>query len=216
MSDARVARVIEEHRSSLPWIQNHRQRLLKRVFDIMAGSVLLAFTWPIMILTGLAVRLTSPGPALFIQTRLGLGAVPFQMYKFRTMTDSPAHELKEVTKTDPRLTSIGAFLRASRLDELPQLFHVLSGQMSLVGPRPDVPQNLDRYSDHQLLRFSMPQGCTTWGVIRGALLIDWSTRQDINAEYAQNWSMMLDFEILFKTAYVLLLQRGTNPESSDN
>lgn len=219
MSDTdchRVEQLLLTNRTELPWFRFRTQRFLKRFFDVSVGGTMLVMSLPVMALTALAVRLTSPGPALFIQTRLKDGARPFRMLKFRTMTDSPSHELKEVTGSDPRLTSIGAFLRASRLDELPQLIHVVRGEMSLVGPRPDVPQNLARYTDSQLLRFAMPQGCTTWGVIRGGLLNDWSTRQDINAEYVWKWSFFLDLQILVKTVYVLLAQKGTEPESAEN
>ncbi|HIB64679.1 MAG TPA: sugar transferase [Phycisphaerales bacterium] len=212
----RVEQLLLANQRELPWFRFRTQRFLKRFFDLSVGSFLLVVSLPVMAITALAVKMTSPGPALFIQTRLKHGAKPFRMLKFRTMTDSPSHELKEVTGSDPRLTSIGAFLRASRLDELPQLVHVLRGEMSLVGPRPDVPQNLSRYTDSQLLRFAMPQGCTTWGVIRGGLLNDWSTRQDMNAEYVWKWSFGLDLKILIKTVYVLLAQKGTEPESAEN
>jgi len=216
----RVKRAVQSCLADLPWAQKSGQRLAKRVFDILLSTILLLLTWPIGLLVAVIVRATSRGPVLFVQTRLGHFGVPFQMYKFRTMTDGKpdgsAHDLKEVTATDPRLTPVGGILRASRLDEWPQLFHVLRGEMSLVGPRPDIPQSLPRYRDDQLVRFAMPQGCTTWGVVRGGLLNDWSARQDINAEYAWRWSFLLDLKIIVQTAVVLSLQRGTNPESAEN
>lgn len=214
----RIAVVVAQVEREVPWRVRTLQRLAKRVFDIVVSLTLLLLGWPVMLVTALAVRLTSPGPALFIQYRVGEGGVPFRMVKFRSMTDAPlkGHEVGEVTSTDPRLTSIGSFLRASRLDELPQLVHVLLGEMSLVGPRPDIAANLHRYRDDQLVRFAVPQGCTTWGVIRGGLSKSWSERQDINAEYVWQWSFLLDIQIIFRTAVVLLLQRGTNPESAEN
>ena len=216
-SYSRLQSIVEQHHRELPYRQRGVQRTLKRFFDIVVSGLMLVFGFPLIALTALLVKLTSPGPILFIQTRLKENGEPFQMLKFRSMTaaDSP-HELKEVTTTDPRLTPIGAFLRASRLDEMPQLWHVLRGEMSLVGPRPDVPQNIDRYTDSQLLRFAMPQGCTTWGVVRGGLLNDWSTRQDINVEYVRRWSFLLDMRILVQTVAVLIGQKGTNPESAEN
>jgi lipopolysaccharide/colanic/teichoic acid biosynthesis glycosyltransferase len=117
----------------------------------------------------------------------------------------------EVTRSDPRLTPIGAALRAWRLDELPQLLHVLSGRMSLVGPRPDLPANLSAYRDDQLIRFAMPPGCTAWTFTRGAFDNDWATRQTINAEYVRAWSLRLDLEVIVGTAFVLLGQRATSP-----
>lgn len=209
--------MLEQHRAELPYFGYPGQKSLKRLFDVLASMAMIILGLPVILLVALLVKLTSPGPVLFVQVRLKQGGEPFRMIKFRTMTSSETpHELKEVTTSDPRLTPIGAFLRASRLDELPQLWHVLTGEMSLVGPRPDVPQNLERYTTSQLLRFAMPQGCTTWGVIRGGLLNDWSTRQDINVEYVRKWSFFLDLRILVQTVVVLLTQRGTNPESAEN
>lgn len=217
------SRIIESARNisvNIPWECDSSQRTAKRVFDLLVSSILLLMTFPLILVVACLVKLTSPGPVFFVQERLGLHGWPFRMYKFRTMTDGKAdgsaHELMEVTKTDPRLTSIGAFLRASRLDELPQLLHVVIGEMSLVGPRPDVPQNEERYTEEQLLRFRMPQGCTTWGVVRGGLANDWSTRQDINAEYVRDWSFLLDLKIIVQTFFVLVLQKGTNPDSAEN
>lgn len=214
----RIALAVAATRTQIPWRRHARQRLLKRLFDILASTTLLVFGWPVILLTALAVKLTSPGPALFIQTRVRDGGVPFRMLKFRSMTVAGpgGHEIGEVTAHDARLTSIGQFLRASRLDELPQLIHVLLGEMSLVGPRPDIPENLHRYNDDQLIRFAMPQGCTTWGVIRGGLKNSWSQRQDINAEYVWNWSFWLDIKIIFHTAWVLLAQKNTTAEKAEN
>ena len=218
MSDSeyrRVEDVLRGLEAQIPWNRSPLQKTLKRVFDIVVSTLMIVATLPVFLITAFLVRATSKGPVLFSQERLGLGAKPFTIYTFRTMTTG-VHELMEVTATDPRLTSIGAFLRASRLDELPQLVHVLLGHMSLVGPRPDVPQSLPRYSDEQLVRFAVPQGCTTWGVVRGGLANDWSTRQDINAEYVWNWSFWLDLRIVLQTPYIILSQKGTNPESAEN
>jgi lipopolysaccharide/colanic/teichoic acid biosynthesis glycosyltransferase len=213
----RVDRVVKASLAELPWAQKGHQRAAKRAFDIVFASLLLLLVWPIILLTGILVRLTSHGPALFVQTRLRRGGAPFQMYKFRTMTHTLGtdHELKEVIACDPRLTSIGGILRATRLDELPQLVHVLRGEMSLVGPRPDVPQNLPRYRDEQLVRFAVPQGCTTWSMVSGGFRNDWSTRQDLEVEYAWRWSFLLDLKIIVRTALVLLTQRGTIPDTAE-
>lgn len=211
----RVELALQRANAELPWNRLRGQRLLKRAFDIVVSALMILFGWPVFAVIALLVRATSKGPVLFSQTRLGLGAKPFTIYKFRTMTTGD-HELMEVMATDPRLTPIGAFLRSSKLDELPQLFHVLFGQMSLVGPRPDVPQNFHRHSEQQLMRFAMPQGCTTWGVIRGGHALDWNARQDINAEYVWKWNIWLDLKIVLQTPAVILGQKGTLPESTEN
>lgn len=214
----RIALAVGAVRTQIPWRRRTLHRLAKRMMDIIVSITMLVFCWPILLLTALAVKLTSRGPALFIQVRVGEGGVPFRMLKFRSMTVAGpgGHEIGEVTAQDARLTSIGQFLRASRLDELPQLVHVLLGEMSLVGPRPDIPENLHRYNDDQLIRFAMPQGCTTWGVIRGGLMNSWSERQDINAEYVWNWNFWLDLKIIFQTAVVLLAQKNTTAEKAEN
>jgi lipopolysaccharide/colanic/teichoic acid biosynthesis glycosyltransferase len=152
---------------------------------------------------------------LLRQRRLGLDGAPFTMLKFRTMradaADGSAGGRGEVTRADPRLTPIGRFLRDWRLDELPQLAHVVTGRMSLVGPRPDLLANLPAYRDEQLVRFAMPPGCTAWTFTRGAFANDWATRQAINVEYVTSWRPSLDLAILAGTARVLLAQRDTSP-----
>jgi lipopolysaccharide/colanic/teichoic acid biosynthesis glycosyltransferase len=120
----------------------------------------------------------------------------------------------EVTTADARLTPIGGWIRAWRVDELPQLWHVLVGEMSLVGPRPDLPENLQFYASNQFLRFAMPQGCTAWTFTRGAFDNDWSKRQSINVEYVQQWSFGLDVNIMVNSALVLLQQKATSPTTN--
>ena len=200
---------------SLPWLRRGVQRALKRLIDLLvAGSMLLAII-PVLLITALLVRVTSRGPVLLRQTRLGLNGRPYAMLKFRSMVaanpDGSAGYQGEVTAQDARLTPIGGFIRAWRIDELPQLLHVLKGEMSLVGPRPDIPDNLPLYSDSQLLRFAMPPGCTAWTFTRGAFNNDWNTRQDINVEYVRQWSLWLDIKIIAGSLLVLLRQEEANP-----
>jgi lipopolysaccharide/colanic/teichoic acid biosynthesis glycosyltransferase len=213
MHDRRLP--INSSQGEIPWRQKTTQRGLKRLADLVIALALLLVLWPVMVIVAILVRLTSPGPVLLRQTRLGLDAVPYNMLKFRSMVadtpDGMARGSGEVSSQDQRLTPIGAFLRASRFDELPQLFQVLAGQMSLVGPRPDIPANLPEYSPEQLLRFAMPPGCTAWTFTRGAFANDWSTRQSINVEYVRQWSVWLDIKILAGSFFVLLLQKNANP-----
>ncbi|HUP92434.1 MAG TPA: sugar transferase [Solimonas sp.] len=214
---ARIGRVIETHGPGLPWSRRRVARVAKRLVDLLGAAALLVLAAPVMALTALAVRLTSRGPVLLRQTRLGLNGVPYRMLKFRSMVasqpDGSAGFSGEVTSTDARLTPIGAFIRAWRVDELPQLVHVLAGTMSFVGPRPDISDNVQRYTDGQLLRFAMPPGCTAWTFTRGAFRNDSAARQDINVEYVRTWSFWLDLKIIAGSALVLLRQDEANPSS---
>lgn len=212
---ARIAAVLHSREQSLPWRRKAVQRHLKRAFDFLLALLICLVVAPLFVVLAVLVKVTSQGPVLFVQTRLGLGGQTYRMFKFRSMKVLPVgHEAAvagEVTASDARLTPIGAWLRASRLDELPQLFQVISGTMSLVGPRPDVEQNLPLYSDEQMLRFAMPPGCTAWTATRGMFRNDWHTRQNINVEYVQQWSLWLDVRILVESVLVVLLQRDTTP-----
>jgi sugar transferase EpsL len=209
---------IRDVKDTIPWRRSTSQRLLKRGFDIAGSILLLPLCLPIMLVVAVLIWLTSRGPVLLVQSRLGLDGVSFGMYKFRTMIaereDGFANGSGEVTDIDPRLTPIGRWLRAWRLDELPQLWHVLMGEMSLVGPRPDLLSNLGYYAPEQMLRFAMPPGCTAWTLTRGAFENDWNARQNINVEYVKQWSFWLDLEILLDSIFVVLAQNNTSPKTN--
>lgn len=206
---------VAAHAGELPWRSGRLSVVTKRAMDLALGSVALAAALPVMAAVALAVRVTSPGPVVLRQQRVGLNGTPFTMWKFRSMRaerpDGMVHARGEVTRSDPRLTPIGARLRDLRLDELPQLFHVLSGKMSLVGPRPDLYVNLPAYRDAELIRFAMPPGCTGWAMTRGMFQNTWAARQAINIEYVRHWSVGLDLKIILETAGVMLRQEATAP-----
>lgn len=212
---ARIANAISCSTARMPWRESRLRRLAKRALDLAVAGPAAVVAIPVMASLAVAVRATSPGPIFFRQERIGLDGKPFTMWKFRTMradnADGSAIGRGEVTRSDSRLTPIGAVLRDTRLDELPQLFHVLSGTMSLVGPRPDIAVNLSAYEDAQLIRFAMPPGCTAWTFTRGAFDNDWATRQAINVEYVEQWGLWLDIKVLIGTAWVLVAQRATVP-----
>lgn len=216
-ADPRIKAALAARRE-IPWQKKRAERTLKRAVDFLVAGLLLIPLAPVIGVVALLVRVTSPGPVLLAQWRLGLYGVPFKMYKFRSMradrADGMATGSGEVTRTDARLTPIGGWIRAWRVDELPQLWHVLVGEMSLVGPRPDLPENLEFYAPAQLLRFAMPQGCTAWTFTRGVFGNDWSTRQNINVEYVEQWSFGLDWEIIYKSALVLMKQEATSPATN--
>jgi lipopolysaccharide/colanic/teichoic acid biosynthesis glycosyltransferase len=216
---ARIRAAIAARGSSLPWRTQRVARSIKRVVDVAVAAPVTVAALPVMAGVALAVRMTSKGPVLLKQERVGLDGELFTMWKFRSMradrVDGAAKGAGEVTRNDPRLTPIGGVLRDWRLDELPQLFQVLNGQMSLVGPRPDLPGNLPAYTDEHLVRFAMPPGCTAWTLTRGLFDNDWATRQAINAEYVEKWSVLLDLEILVESIGVIVGQRSTAPKTSE-
>lgn len=195
-------------------------RIVKRWFDLIVSLLILLVTWPVMLLVALAIRLDSPGPAVFMQERIGENGRPFRMYKFRSMVVGADRMSTAVTtrlgngvivhKTpdDPRVTRVGRFIRRTSLDELPQLFNVLRGEMSLVGPRPELPWLVENYEIWQRQRFAVPPGITGWWQIngRGDRLMHMHTEDDLY--YIQNYSPLLDLQILWRTIGVVVRGRG--------
>lgn len=179
--------------------------LVKRAMDILGSLILILLTSPLMALTAIGVKLSSPGPAIFSQERIGLNKRPFLMYKFRSMRVNNASETGWSTASDPRKTPFGAFIRRYSLDELPQLFNVLRGDMSLVGPRPEIPYHVERFKKNiplYLVRQQIRPGMTGWAQING-LRGDTSIedRVDYDIWYIENWSLWLDIRILLRTAF---------------
>ncbi len=202
------------------------QSAVKRTVDFVLSSILLVILSPLIAVIAAAVRWTSPGPALFRQKRLGLNGQPFTVYKFRTMRsdaeqvlkNSPALYEKYVQNNfklpkdeDPRLTTLGIFLRATSLDELPQLFNVLIGEMSLVGPRPIVPHEAIQYGDSSILFMSAKPGMTGhWQVSGRSEIAEYRKRVELDLEYIRDQSLGKDIEILLRTVPAVLRRRGAN------
>jgi exopolysaccharide biosynthesis polyprenyl glycosylphosphotransferase len=196
-------------------------RFLKRVEDIAVSTVLLAITMPLWFILGFLVKRESPGPLLFHQRRVGKYGRQFIMYKFRSMYQGADAEFERMAalneaegyifkvRNDPRVTGIGKFLRRSCLDELPQILNVLRGDMSIVGPRPPLPSETQKYSESHLRRLAATPGITgLWQVNRGHRysfdeVVAWDTY------YIENWSLWLDIKIMIKTAWVIATGRGT-------
>jgi len=195
-----------------PMIQGFPRRV-KRITDILLSSILLLLSIPWCLLIALLIRLDSPGPVVFKQERVGENGQRFWMYKFRTMVDNAGPAVSEngtflKEPNDPRVTRIGRLLRRLSLDEIPQLYNVLRGDMSMVGPRPELPFLVDRYELWQRKRFSVPQGMTGWWQVNGRSdrLMHMHTEDDLY--YIQNYSIFLDFQILWKTIWVVLRGKG--------
>ncbi|HEX3555374.1 MAG TPA: sugar transferase [Thermoanaerobaculia bacterium] len=186
---------------------------LKRLLDLAGGAVLLLVALPVIGLCALAVRLTSPGGVLYRQVRVGRGQKPFTLYKLRTMWLDAEGDSGEVLAQpgDPRLTSIGAFLRRFRLDELPQIFNVLAGSMSLVGPRPERPGFVQRYLKEvpgYAERFSLAPGLTGLAQVNGDYHSSPQNKLRYDLAYMANWTLWLDLSILLRTVKIVLTSQG--------
>lgn len=181
--------------------------LAKRVVDVVVALVGLVLSSPVMLISAIAIGCTSRGPIIFKQERIGLHNKPFRMYKFRTMkVQKPSNEEKEwTTKDDPRVTRVGRFLRRTSIDELPQLFNILKGDMSVVGPRPERPQFVDKFKEEiprYMVKHQVRPGLTGWAQING-YRGDTSIKRRIEYDifYIENWTMSFDIKIMFLTIF---------------
>ncbi|HEY9852382.1 MAG TPA: sugar transferase [Leptolyngbyaceae cyanobacterium] len=188
--------------------------VFKRLLDLAIASLGILILLPVLALIALAVRLSSPGPILFRQERLGKLTKPFEIYKFRTMVDGAIYQGAGINtfKGDPRVTAIGRLLREYHLDELPQLFNVLKGEMSLVGPRPLLVQCLPTYTDEQKQRFLVYPGITAWEAVKGGLINTLEERLSLDVWYVNHWNFWLDLVIIFRTIPVVFTKEGAYPK----
>jgi exopolysaccharide biosynthesis polyprenyl glycosylphosphotransferase len=196
------------------------QRMIKRGFDLLVTVLCLPLALPLMAVIALLIRLDSPGPVMYNRKRVGENGRLFTMYKFRTMVvgaeqmqaqvavnDADGNHIHKLPD-DPRVTRIGRFLRRTSLDELPQLFNVLQGSMSLVGPRPEMPELVENYKLWQRKRFTVPQGITGWWQINGRSDRPMHLHTEDDLYYVQHYSLWLDLQILIRTAWAVLRGRG--------
>jgi exopolysaccharide biosynthesis polyprenyl glycosylphosphotransferase len=196
------------------------ERLVKRAFDLAVGGFIQLIILPLMGLISLAIKLDTPGPIIYKQIRVGENGRMFWMYKFRTMVQDADTRLAEVIRydqeghilhkrpDDPRVTRVGRLLRKFSMDELPQFFNVLKGDMSLVGPRPEMPLLVERYEPWQKVRFAVPQGITGWWQVNGRSDKPMHLNTEDDLYYVHNYSLILDLQIILKTARVVLRGRG--------
>lgn len=184
-----------------------QQRMVKRALDIAVSATGLLVAAPALLGAAVAVRATIGKPVFFRQLRPGLNGRPFSIYKFRTMTSARGPD-GVLLPDDARLTRLGRLLRASSLDELPQLVNVLKGEMSLVGPRPLLMQYLPRYSPRQARRHEVRPGITGLAQVRGRNALSWEEKFELDIEYVERWSIGLDLQILGETVLRLLDRRG--------
>jgi len=197
------------------------QLVLKRLLDLLVAAVLLVIISPLWIFIVLWIRSDSSGPAIFKQTRVGLGGGSYTIYKFRTMVQNAEALMKDKLekiqdletfvfqeKDDPRITRSGRFLRKTSLDELPQLINILIGNMSLVGPRPEIPELVNLYTDEQRVRLNVPPGVTGLAQINGRSELTLGETMSYDLEYVRIWSFWLDLKILWKTIFVVFTGKG--------
>ncbi len=188
-------------------LSNTINAVAKRAVDILGSLLAIIFSSPVMLISAIAIKTTSKGPVIFKQERIGMHNKPFQMYKFRTMYVQEVTEEKKgwTTKDDPRVTKVGRILRKTSIDELPQLFNILMGRMSLVGPRPERPQFVEKFKEEiprYMVKHQVRPGLTGWAQVNG-LRGDTSIEKRIEYDlyYIENWTMGFDFRILFLTVF---------------
>lgn len=185
--------------------------MIKRCFDLLTSSVALLSLFPVILATAILVRIKLGSPVFFRQTRPGRNGKPFQMIKFRTMLDAVDEQGKPLPDSE-RMTSFGQFLRSSSLDELPELWNVLKGEMSLVGPRPLLMEYLPLYSEEQYRRHEVRPGVTGWAQVNGRNAISWEDKFKLDVWYVDNRSLWLDVKILFLTVKKVLVRDGISGE----
>jgi lipopolysaccharide/colanic/teichoic acid biosynthesis glycosyltransferase len=178
---------------------------MRRAIDILVSASVLLLTSPLLALAVLAIRLESPGHPIYRQRRAGLDGRPFDVIKLRTMVDGAEHigAGLAVNTDDSRITRVGAFLRRTSLDELPNLLNVLRGEMSLIGPRPTLPVQVEQYTPRQRGRLRVKPGITGWAQVNGRTSLPWSERIELDLFYIEHRSMSLDLLILRRTAAIV-------------
>ncbi|QCX32824.1 sugar transferase [Caloramator sp. E03] len=196
------------------------QFAIKRFFDVIISLILLIVLSPLFLILAIWIKIDSEGEAIFRQTRIGLGGKPFTIYKFRTMVKNAdklfnkkveKENLKNFVfqdKDDPRITRSGKFLRKTSLDELPQLINILKGDMSLIGPRPEIPDIVNLYSDYERIRLLVKPGVSGLAQVNGRGDLDVGQTIEYDVNYVMNFSLWLDFKIFLKTFKVVFMREG--------
>jgi lipopolysaccharide/colanic/teichoic acid biosynthesis glycosyltransferase len=180
--------------------------VIRRALDIAVASLALLLAAPALALAALAIRLESPGPVIYRQRRIGLHGHAFDVIKLRTMVEGAEHigAGLAINANDSRVTRVGALLRRTSLDELPNLVNVLRGEMSVIGPRPTLPAQVERYTERQRGRLAVKPGITGWAQVNGRASLPWAERIELDLYYVEHRSLALDLRILWRTAVLVL------------
>ena len=198
--------------------------ILRRIIDVVISGIGLIILFPIFVVIGILIKLDSKGPVFFVQERAGNYRKIFKAYKLRTMVDDAVETGLGygIAKDDNRITRVGKYLRWG-IDELPQLINVFKGEMSLVGPRPALPHQVEKYSKQERRRLEVKPGITGWALVNGRNILSWPERIKLDIWYIDHWSLWLDLKILIKTIWVVIFTRegfygkyGINWDYSDN
>lgn len=185
------------------------RNIFKRLIDVVLSFIGIIVVSPIYLLTAIFIRLESEGPVIFKQKRLGVNGVPFNIYKFRSMYINSENKGSGVYsgKDDPRVTKVGKFIRLTSIDELPQFFNILKGDMAIIGPRPALtyhPWPYEEYTEEQKKMFSVRPGVTGWAQIHGRKDVEWNKRIEMNVWYAEHLNFWLDVKIFFATIFKVI------------
>lgn len=184
------------------------RKYLKRILDILFSLSVLLIIWPLIAMAIIAVKLSSTGPIFFTQARVGLNGKPFKIYKLRTMYWNPERAIKQTTQADPEVFFVGKILRRLKLDELPQVFNVLLGDMSIVGPRPCLEQTKQDMPAWAIRRFDVRPGMTGLAQVNGNIELPWQSRWKYDIYYIENYTFLFDAWIILKTVLVVFLGEG--------
>ncbi len=188
-------------------------KYVKRILDIISSLLAIIILSPLLAVTSVLVKIKLGSPVLFKQERPGKNEKIFTLMKFRTMTDE-RDENGELLPDEVRLTKFGKFLRSTSIDELPELFNILKGDMSVIGPRPLLVQYLPRYNEHQHRRHEVKPGLSGWAQVNGRNAISWEEKFDFDVEYVDNYSLLMDIKVLFMTVANVLKRDGISSETS--
>ena len=183
---------------------------MNRALDVLVAGAALLLTSPLLLAAAIAIKLDTRGPVFYRHQRVGMGGAPFELWKLRTMVVGAEHigAGLYIEDRDPRITRAGRALRRLSLDELPNLFNVLQGDMAIVGPRPTVQVQVDRYTPHQRRRLEVRPGITGWAQVNGRASLPWHERIELDVWYVDNRSLLLDLRILARTARMLVTGHG--------
>ena len=188
-------------------------KYVKRILDVISSLLAIIILSPLLAVTSVLVKTKLGSPVLFKQERPGKDEKIFTLMKFRTMTDE-RDENGELLPDEVRLTKFGKFLRSTSIDELPELFNILKGDMSVIGPRPLLVKYLPRYNEHQHRRHEVKPGLSGWAQVNGRNAISWEEKFDFDVEYVDNYSLLMDIKVLFMTVANVLKREGISSETS--
>jgi lipopolysaccharide/colanic/teichoic acid biosynthesis glycosyltransferase len=192
--------------------------MLRRIIELFGSVLLLVFSSPLLLVTALAIWATDFGPVFYWQTRAGKFGRPFQLLKFRSMrmNNRPLNSPEEVSKNDPLVTPIGRLIRRLKVDELPQLINVVRGDMSWIGPRPTVLEQVEMYTPFQRRRLEILPGMTGWAQVNGGAELSWAERIILEVWYVEHRSLLLDVKILWRTLGVIMRGHHPNPQAVED